>query len=87
MSSFDTVITRCNKCGTKCEFQSKAGACQLDVYEAWKTRIPISIAGDLDGQEETCSKCQASVSLQIAPEDARVKMTTLTYDENGEEFV
>ena len=55
MGMFDRLFIRCKACGEKIEFQSKAGKCMLEEYNICD--VPANIAGDLDGEAQTCLNC------------------------------
>jgi hypothetical protein len=54
---FDSVIVHCTSrdCDGTIEFQSKAGECVLQNYTPHA--VPMPIAGDLDGDTQSCGKC------------------------------
>jgi hypothetical protein len=52
MGMFDTVVTKCPKCGSRNEIQTKAGECCLSVYSI--DSVPVEIARSLDGQKRFC---------------------------------
>lgn len=61
MGCFDSVLFKC-ECGEKLEVQSKAHICDLKEYNLGG--VPLSIAGDLDGEVVECPKCGAEYSLR-----------------------
>jgi endogenous inhibitor of DNA gyrase (YacG/DUF329 family) len=63
MGLYDCVAIDCPACGTRVEFQSKAGNCTLHTYTIQSA--PKLIAADLDGAEEKCSTCGRAVRLQV----------------------
>jgi hypothetical protein len=60
MGCFDSIISRCPKCGKRIEFQSKAGDCMLRIYDP--EDAPVEIVKDLMGSVEICD-CGASCTL------------------------
>jgi hypothetical protein len=46
------------------EFQSKAGACNLDSYTL--ENVPPEIAGNLIGESDKCRACGATITLRGA---------------------
>lgn len=71
MSSFDSVVLDCPKCGKEVEFQSKAGVCRLHRYKL--SRVPASVALSLNGCEEVCS-CGYTVTISTDHIDKFVVM-------------
>ena len=63
MGMFDTVKVQCPKCGHINSVQSKAGPCDLKEYPSY--RVPLEIAGDLDGEESRCDECGAEFVLRV----------------------
>lgn len=61
MSTFDSVFVICPQCGSKIEFQSKAGKCNLNRYIS--SNVPAEIAIDLHGNYETCFQCMTNVKI------------------------
>lgn len=72
MSCLDSVFVKCPKCGVEIEFQLKAGKCEMRSY--FSNSVPIKIAVDLDGDEETCYRCKSKVHLQAVGVPSRVMM-------------
>lgn len=60
MGMFDSVIHRC-KCGNDVEWQSKADECVLAVYKT--TEVPVTIANDINGEEQKCQECGTTYKL------------------------
>lgn len=77
MGCYDTVMAPCPQCGTKAEFQSKAGACELDTFEM--NDAPPKILLDIEGDRATCEKCGIVfgliVSVAVLATTARVHPT------------
>ncbi len=63
MGMFDRLNVACPECFCQVEFQSKAGPCTLADYTL--TDVDPGVAGDLDGDSETCEKCGATVYLRL----------------------
>lgn len=61
MGMFDSVNIVCPNCASEVEFQSKAGDCVLDVFNA--STVPDIIAADLVGESQVCRHCGATVVL------------------------
>jgi len=55
MGMFDSLYVSCKKCDNQIEFQSKVGECNLEKYTI--ANVPPEIAIDLNGQIQTCEKC------------------------------
>lgn len=70
MSSFDTVVLFCPKCGEKMTEQSKAGSCRLKRYK--QNNVPAEIAADLRGSSIICPVCD--ITFFIAAEIPRVSL-------------
>lgn len=64
MGCFDSVHAQC-ECGETIEFQSKAGKCELRVYDI--SSVPLAIADDLNGESEVCPECGVIVEINILP--------------------
>lgn len=62
MGMFDRVYAQC-KCGARVEFQSKAGDCSLNTYNA--DDVPSAIALDLSGKSEQCESCRRYITLRF----------------------
>jgi len=60
MGLFDSVYVDCPACGTKVQFQSKAGECAMLEYTLFD--CPPAIAGDLLGKREVC-RCGQGVEI------------------------
>ena len=52
MGLYDSVRVKCPNCGSKLEFQSKAGDCTLNCFRLAK--VPIEIANDLNSEITIC---------------------------------
>jgi hypothetical protein len=63
MGMFDSFLHRCPKCGEDIDWQSKAGPCKLENYRLDTNPPPPKVAGDLDGQCATCSKCGHTMKI------------------------
>lgn len=63
MGMFDRVWSKCPNCGNNIEFQSKAGDCSLHDYNL--DTVPATVLGDLDGEIEICTNCDASVRISV----------------------
>ncbi len=61
MGCFDSVYVTCN-CGERVEFQTKAGPCNMGEYDIDDSDIPSVVAGDLDGESQSCS-CGIVISI------------------------
>jgi len=61
---FDSVTVRCPKCDEVVEFQTKAGGCTLQNYDADRG-VPPAIAVDLQYDSEWCYDC--NVEIQLIP--------------------
>ena len=61
MGMFDSVLVICSICGTKVEFQSKAGECLLREYTPENTPPEISL--NLRGETEICPTCGCEVEF------------------------
>lgn len=72
MGLYDSVLARCPKCGKDVEFQSKAGARQLNNYSA--NDVPPQIAEDIEGKASACHFCGEVIKLRMAKPIARVRM-------------
>ncbi|NRB18953.1 MAG: hypothetical protein HRU33_15670 [Rhodobacteraceae bacterium] len=61
---FLIVTARCPKCDEEIEFQSKAGDCLVETYDA-ELGVPPEIAVDLQFDFETCyhNGCNATIEL------------------------
>jgi uncharacterized Zn finger protein len=62
MGSFDSVVARCPNCNEEVEFQSKAGRCNMRIFNPGE--VPYGIAADLDRTEERCRSCGYVVKLR-----------------------
>lgn len=62
MGMFDTVKVQCPKCGHINSVQSKAGPCDLKEYPSY--RVPLEMAGDLNGDESSCEECGVTFVLR-----------------------
>ncbi len=60
---FDSVFVKCPKCGSKIEFQSKTGPCELNEYTL--ENAPASVLGNLDLLTEDCTKCGQVVIFKV----------------------
>jgi hypothetical protein len=60
MGMFDSVYHKC-ECGGDVEWQSKADECVLAVYPPCS--VPITIANDINEQEEKCPKCDKKYKI------------------------
>jgi transcription elongation factor Elf1 len=68
MGMYDTVYFKCPHCGAANSVQSKAGDCALYAYG--NHRVPMAIAGSLNGSSEVCSNCMLTYRMEIyAPTD------------------
>jgi hypothetical protein len=65
MGLFDSVWMPCPGCGTAIEFQSKAGECGLTSYSM--DDAPLRILADIDGDIESCPKCERVAHFRIVP--------------------
>jgi endogenous inhibitor of DNA gyrase (YacG/DUF329 family) len=68
MGVFDTIYVPCPTCGTRSEFQSKSGPCELGVYDLHEA--PIEVLSDINRHApNTCAKCgtQFAVLVKAAP--------------------
>lgn len=63
MSCHDSVNAICRGCGDPVEFQSKAGACEFEVYGT--SEVPLVIAEDLCGEIEKCRRCGHLLKLTL----------------------
>ena len=63
MEMFDSVLVKCPECDSTIEFQSKVGACVLNVYELYNA--PSDILGDLHNESETCQNCGRVVTITV----------------------
>lgn len=61
---FDEVTTQCPKCDKPVVFQTKAGGCTLQNYDADRG-VPPAIAVDLQYDSEACLSC--GVEIQLIP--------------------
>ncbi len=59
--SFDSVVTKCPKCGAEIEFQSKALNCDFETYNL--ECVPVEIANDINGEEQICKNCDSKVII------------------------
>ena len=67
MGMFDTVMVPCPTCGTRAEFQSKGGDCNLEVYELHEA--PSDVLSNVNQHSPyTCEKCGSvfAVKIQVA---------------------
>jgi hypothetical protein len=61
---YDTVMVPCPQCGTRAEFQSKSGVCDLETYALHEA--PDDVLRDVNRNAPvTCSKCQARFGVEI----------------------
>lgn len=63
MGCFESIYATCASCGTRLEFQSKAGPCTMGEYNIKDPELPPVIAGDLDGESQSCS-CGKTISIK-----------------------
>lgn len=61
MGMFDRVWIDCPRCGTRIEFQSKVGPCELKDFDI--QNVPDAIAGDIIGDVENCPNCKIAVRI------------------------
>ena len=63
MGMFDSLLVNCPNCRGEVEFQSKAGDCNLDVYNIHN--VPAQIALDCKTDSEVCLTCGRQVKLLV----------------------
>ncbi len=75
MGCFDSVYFGCpdRQCIGLVEFQSKAGGCDLEVFQP--ECVPLSIAGDIEGDVEMCPECGTSLKVRLLQSTGTVAMT------------
>lgn len=61
MGMFDSVYVACPRCGTRCEFQSKAGECCCDSYSL--DDAPTEILLDIINEPNWCHGCKSWFAL------------------------
>jgi len=71
MGMFDSVIIFCPECGKQLEFQSKAGECMLQQYDA--SDVPANIAVDILNTRVDCD-CGLSYTITTLQIPSRVTM-------------
>jgi hypothetical protein len=64
MGCFNSVKIACPKCGKVNELQSKAGSCEMEVFDP--RLVPPAEAVDLDGTTCDCSHCDCSFTVVAA---------------------
>ena len=79
MSCFDSVYVKCPNCGREMEFQSKADKCEMQSFTT--QAVPVKVAVDLDGNSDTCPKCQSQVALHAVGIPVRVTMVAEIVEE------
>lgn len=63
MGMYDTVRVPCPKCGTREDFQSKSGKCNLDVFPLEKA--PRSVLVNVNRHSPyTCRKCNTVFAVK-----------------------
>jgi len=69
MGMFDRVMVPCPKCGTREDFQSKSGPCELKEYTLEDCPLNV-LVGLFDHPSQKCKKCGNLfiVFLNIDPE-------------------
>jgi len=60
---FDTVSIHCPGCYEPLEVQSKAGTCELEIFD--EKEMPADIANDLKGELITCHLCKRTWELAL----------------------
>lgn len=61
MGLYDSVVMNCPQCGLAVEAQSKAGECNLNVFD--RLNAPLSIKADIIGYVTQCTHCGKSVKV------------------------
>lgn len=63
MGMFDSVMADCPNCGTKNEFQSKGGACELASYELHEA--PAEVLAGAARHPMRCRKCDTAYKIVV----------------------
>ena len=65
MGMFDSVYVNCKECGSKLEFQSKSGPCDLNQYTI--NNAPPEVLIDLNMDIQECKSChhQNQIHVQV----------------------
>lgn len=61
MGMFDSVYVPCPRCGTQCEFQTKAGECFMDNYTL--DTAPPHLLFDIMNMPRWCAGCKSWFAL------------------------
>lgn len=62
MGLYDSIYLKCPHCGEQEEVQSKAGKCDMEIFD--KNSVPVIIAAALQDDDWTCYHCKETFRIK-----------------------
>jgi hypothetical protein len=83
MGVYDSIMVPCLKCGTRVEFQSKSGPCELEVFKL--EEAPLDVLADVNRHAPLdCLKCGTWLAIEEESIDQGVPIVMIVL--NGKEI-